>query len=189
MRATRWSVRGWPWAIAGAVFFLNPFLACGGDPDFQYGPTEMRAAVEGTWDLDLLFSNGEQRAVTITIRQSETAMQAAAATNTPGQGRRAWIRPAAACGTRTLVRGAAACLDVSQMPLDVAFVSGDESYRSISMRGDFSIYSLVFTQGQLALLIGNTRIDGVVSPDGEASGLRILDSSGGGTATLARTAR
>jgi len=36
------------WIVPLAFFFLNPAVACGpAEPQFQYGASEMRAAVEG----------------------------------------------------------------------------------------------------------------------------------------------
>jgi hypothetical protein len=36
-------------AVAVLVFVVDPGLACSGDPEFEFGAPEMRAAVEGSW--------------------------------------------------------------------------------------------------------------------------------------------
>ena len=92
------------WLLFIGFFFLNPGVACTGEPDYQYGAEELRAAVEGDWSLTIAPNGAAPIAVTIHIAQATTA--AGAAARAPG---RSLVRSAYACGTRTLVKGAAAC--------------------------------------------------------------------------------
>ncbi len=172
--------------IAAAVFFLNPSFGCDGEPEFQYGAEEMRAAIEGTWNLTLSYSDGQQVVLTVAIAQDSGTPSAEATSDGHGE----LIRPAAACGTRTLVKSASACASSTEMPLAVTFVSGDETFRTAAMRGNLVVHSLIFTQGQLGLEVGGSQISGTLSAAGETSGLVIAFNGGrGGTATLTRVVR
>ena len=48
------------WLLFIGFFFLNPGVACTGEPDYQYGAEELRAAVEGDWSLAMT-PNGRRR--------------------------------------------------------------------------------------------------------------------------------
>jgi hypothetical protein len=172
--------------VALTAFFLNPSFGCDGGEDFQYGAEEMRVAIEGTWNLTLSHSDGQEQVVTVAIAQGGGSPTAQA---TPGA-RRDLIRPAAACGTRTLIKSAGACTSSTEMPLAVSFVSGDEAFRTAEMRGTLVVHGLVFKQGQLGLVVGGHQISGTLSATGEATGLVIaFDGTRGGTATLTRVVR
>src|SRR5262245_26724183 len=101
-----------------AVAILNPLAACSLLGGFDFGAKEMRAAVEGTWTVTS--PAGEDApavAYTITIRQGTGAERKPSAAG-------GLVAPAAACGDRSFVATAAACLDTSRMPLDVQIVEG-----------------------------------------------------------------
>ena len=173
------------WLVALAAFFVNPFFACVAEDHFEYGASEMRGAVEGTWDLTLSYADGQQQVVTIAVVQGTSASGSHAAADR-GRG---LVRVAAACGTRTLVASVGACESSTEMPLAVSFVSGEESLRTAAMSGNLAVHSLLFDQGELSLRIGTAQIDGTLSRAGAASGLVVAASDGnrGGTATLVRT--
>jgi hypothetical protein len=173
------------WVVALAAFFVNPFFACVAEDEFQYGAPEMRAAVEGTWDLTLSFSDGETQTVTLAIAQGSSAP---GAQSSRGSGR-GLVREAAACGTRTLVKSAGACSSSSEMPLAVSFLSGEDALRTATMSGNLVVHSLIFTQGNLLLRVGDIGIDGTLSSAGVASNLTIRPIGEGrtGSATLVRT--
>ncbi len=168
-----------------AAFFVNPMFACVVEPEFQYGVEEMRAAVEGTWELALTFSDGRAQAVTVAIEQDDApASPTAAAAGTE----RSLVRPAAACGTRTLVKSAEACGSSTEMPLAVTFLGGDESLRSTVMSGNFVVRSLLFSRGDLSIRVGDVLVVGTVSSAGEASDFVISTGAiRSGVATLVRT--
>ncbi len=73
---------------------------------FQFGEPEMRAAVEGTWTLEVPQTGATPRALTFAIQRAGAPARASL---DPG-----WIRSAAACGNRTFIKSAEACLDVLQ---------------------------------------------------------------------------
>ena len=169
-----------------AAFFVNPFFACVvGEGDFQYGAEEMRAAVEGTWEVTLAFSDGSQRTLTMTLAQGDAPLTA---TTDFAPAPASLIRAAVACENRTLVKSAEACSSTSTMPLAVTFVGGDESFRSVAMSGQLWIPSTTFRSGYLQLRLGDLQVDGTVTPAGEASGFRVSNPGPIGTATLVRTA-
>jgi hypothetical protein len=114
------------WLVPIAAFFLNPNLACSDEPQFQYGATEMRAAVEGDWSLTITPAGGTAMPVTVHVEQAATAPGPTAARR-PLRG---LVRAADACGTRTLVKGAGACTDATQMPLAVTYASGDATLQA-----------------------------------------------------------
>src|SRR6185369_9810377 len=138
-----------------AFFFLNPNVGCGSDePQFQFGAAEMRGAVEGDWSFTITPSGGGATHVTVHIAQAAAVVDGSTA-RTPG---RTVLRAAYACGGRTLVRSAGACIDVSEMPLTVSVVSGDPVFSGAAMSGTFRVYGLSFAFGDLELMIGPYRI-------------------------------
>lgn len=159
------------WAFPVAFFFLNPNLACSpGEPEFQYGATEMRAAVEGDWAFTLTPSSGAPVEVTVHVEQAASLVSS----RVPTRGG-TLVRSAQACGTRTLIKGAEACLDATQMPLTVAYVAGDPSFATPGSRlsGGFTAIGLTFTGGFLTLTLGP--YDGIevdVDADGSIRGAR-----------------
>lgn len=187
--------------VGSVVFFLNPALAClvdDGD-DFQYGANEMRAAVEGSWEASLTSADGTPSTVifnlmqgtgpgTVTAGRADKARRSAAAL---------LVRPAAACGERQLVRGAAACASSSSMPLEGTFVSGDPVYSAAPMRGRFVIWGLAFTSGATEVsltLNGTVGLLFNLSPAGETSNVRVVAPQTsnvmvGATAALVRLSR
>jgi hypothetical protein len=181
----------WLFALGAAVFLVNPSFACMSDgDDFQYGAVEMRAAVEGTWQATFAFNDGSQGALTFSLQQGAGTPRAAADLVPARRG--SLVRPAMACASRELVRAAAACLSVTTMPLDGAYVSGDERYAATKIAGTLEVPSTVFTTGMLTLLVGDgIKLTSSVSPTGEVTELAVWDPNGGvlGTATLARLTR
>src|SRR5204863_9856909 len=119
-------------------------------------------AVAGDWSFTITPDGGAATQVTVHIDQAETApgMAAAAA---PG---RSFVRAANACGTRTLVKGAGACIDVSQMPLTVTFVEGDNSFSNAALSGYFNVYGLAFATGNLDLVLASYHVTVPVNADG-----------------------
>jgi hypothetical protein len=139
------------WAIPLAAFFLNPSFACGGPtgPTFDYDAVEMRAVVGGTWMLTFTPDGGAITHVSFTVEQAAGPAAPTASARRPGL-----VRAAQACGTRTLVRGAAACVDLTEMPLEVKFLAGDETLASAPLSGTFRVYGTRFTSGDLELVLG-----------------------------------
>ena len=111
--------------VALAVFLVNPGFACSDEPAFTFGATEMRAAVAGDWSLTITPAGGS--ALEVTIHLDQAAAPATTAVRVPGA---SLVRAAHACGTRTLVKSADACIDRTEMPLAVDYVSGDASFAS-----------------------------------------------------------
>jgi enamine deaminase RidA (YjgF/YER057c/UK114 family) len=149
-------------AFGVLMFLLNPNLACDdGGPQFQYGEAEMRAAVEGSWLVTFTASDGTSTQVTLRIEEGTGAQTSF---ESPGL-----VRSAYACGSRTFVKSAAACLDVSLMPLGVAVVAGDGAYASATWSGSFVVGSTVFVSGQLGLSFGNLYLQANVLPDGSVA--------------------
>ncbi len=164
------------WLIPLAAFFLNPSFACTDEPQFQYGAEEMRAAVAGDWSVTITPDGGTATQVTVHVDQSATA-PGAGASRAPAPG---VLRAAYACGTRTLVKPAGACIDISQMPLDVTYVSGDASFATAALSGEFTVFSLTFEVGDLTMTLGPYRITTQVSADGTPGAANIVPSGPGG---------
>jgi hypothetical protein len=172
-------------SLAVVAFFLNPGVACtsGADePEYKYGEAEMKSAVEGTWVLTLgTEGSSANQQITVEVVQSSKAQ--------PDQmqvmrgARTGFIRSAAACGTRTFVASAQACIDSSQMPLDVIFVSGPDAYKGAATSGTLVVPSLVFSRGELNLDLGSVYVHAAIAPDGSVIGpVSAGDRGNGGSA-------
>jgi hypothetical protein len=153
-------------ALAALAFIINPSLACSPseDPDWTYSESDMRTAIEGRWQISIRKSDGSVTAVTLDIAESGAPI---GSTYLRSNGRdRAFIRAAAACGSRTFVRNAGACLDASSMALSVTYAEGDESYSKAPLSGQYMVPSRIFTQGDLDLDLGTLHVSATLKRDG-----------------------
>ena len=140
-----------------AALVLNPFFGCGNET-FRYGADEMRVAIEGTWKLTMPAA-GTQPAREILLSISQ------AAEPTQHHSRRSgMVSDAAACAQRSLIKSAAACVDSSEMPLDVKLLAGDGP-----AKGMFRVHGLTFTSGRLQLELGTASVDARVASNGTIS--------------------
>ena len=146
--------------LAVAALVLNPFYACSLGPSFSYSAAEMTAAVEGTWVLTV-----DGRSYIFHIEQASAAQQHSSASLVPS---------AHACGDRTLVKSASACIDTSTMPV-VVTLSGT------STDGIFQVDGTRFEKGRLVIEVADYQLEATVLPDGSATV--------SGNRTLTRTAR
>lgn len=113
-----------------------------GGEDWQYGEPEMRAAIEGTWELTIADRDGTKKSWKLDIRQSDKADRAE---------RAGIVKSAAACGDRTFVRSAHACGVMSMMPIEITSL---EDPTRQPFRGRFFVPGPVFTRGQLDITVG-----------------------------------
>lgn len=132
-----------------AALILNPFYACSTEREFRFSATAMRDAVEGTWTLELA-----DRSYIFHIEQATEAKQQ--------HSQRSMIGNAHACGNRTLVKSASACLDTSTMPV-IVNVSGTMT------DGTFMVHGTTFRKGDLVIEIAGQSIRADVMPDGTAT--------------------
>jgi hypothetical protein len=167
-----------------ASFLLNPGFACGGaEPHYQYGEDELRAAVEGDWALSVTRGSDVPLELTLRLEQrTETAASARAPGAAPPL-----LRAAHACGTRTLLASAHACIDSTEMPLTVGLVAGDPSFEAANLTGTFRVDSLIFDVGLLHLSLGELRLTAHLDGEGVASSVSV-DAPLGSSATLERVA-
>jgi hypothetical protein len=171
------------WLVPIAFFFINPSFGCGTDePQWQYGAAQMQAAVAGTWTFVITPAGGTATEVTVQIDEADTAPGATA--QAP---RRSLIRAAHACGSRTLVKSAAACTDESSMPLAITFVSGDPSLMSAQPVGSFIVPGTTFQAGFLNMMIGTYLITATVSPDGTVTNPSVSGQGTSGTLVITRS--
>jgi hypothetical protein len=166
------SMRRLIWVVPIAMFFLNPNVACVDEPEFQYGATEMRAAVEGDWSITITPDGGTATEVAVHLEQGT-------ATATAQASGRAFVRAAHACGDRTLVKSAGACADVTRMPLAVTFISGAPEFASAPLGGSFTVWSLTFVEGELFLDLGSYQIRARMRADGTIVNAAIHAPTGG----------
>jgi hypothetical protein len=154
------------WTIPVALFFLNPSFACGPtEPEFRYGATEMRAAVEGNWSFTIM-PDGASGPVQVTVMVGQATAAPGQQAQAPARG---LVRAAYACGSRTLVKSASACIDVSTMPLAVTYVLGDASFASVPMSGTFEVMGTEFQTAastMLELVLGEYHVHAQVGPTG-----------------------
>jgi hypothetical protein len=171
------------WLLPIAFFFLNPGFACGpAEPQYKYGADEMRAAVEGTWSFTIM-PEGASAPIQVTVELEQAATAPGAQAAAPG---RALVRPAYACGSRTLVKSANACIDSSVMPLTVTYVAGDPSFANAALSGTFTVNGteLVTAVTDLELVIGDYHIQSEVSPRGNLVNPLITSTGAQGTLTI-----
>ena len=170
------------WVVPVALFFLNPSFACSDEPEFQFGAEEMRAAVEGDWTFTITPDGGAEMQVTVRIEQAATATGGATSRGSNVR----LVRAAHACGNRTLVKNAAACSDVTEMPLTLTYLSGDASFSSATMSGNFRVYGLSFSSGMLELKIGSFQILSQVKADRSLNDPRLGPQGTLGTLSVSR---
>jgi hypothetical protein len=172
------------------AFFVNPGLACTSTDDgtFQFGEAEMRTAVEGRWQIDWNVAGGASTSVTVDILEGGVGYDGGASVMRPSGQRHGFIRSAAACDSRTFVRSAGACVDVSRMDLQVAYVSGDSALQAEPIGGTFSVYGLSFGTGYLHLVFGKTSVSVGLGPDGTVRSTSGMSPEGQLTVTAKRVA-
>lgn len=171
------------WLVPLGFFFLNPGVGCSNEPDFQYGAEEMRAAVAGDWSFTITPAGGAPTQVTVHIDQASASNPSTA--RAPG---RAFLRAAYACGTRTLLNSAGACVDSSEMPLAVTYLSGDDAFAGATLSGIFHVYGLSFEHGgNLELKLGPYWITSQVNPDGSLVNLLLEPNGQAGTVSVDRS--
>lgn len=171
------------WAVAVAFFFLNPGLACGpseSDQQFQFGAAELRTAVEGDWLVTLTPDGGGAETYHVHLAQA-AAPPSASEQLAP----RSLVRSAHACGSRTLVASASACVNVTEMPLAVTLAAGDPP-SSGTPSGKVNVYGTQFQMGYLDLVIGSYHVAAILTPDGTVTNAHLAVGGAAGMATLAR---
>jgi hypothetical protein len=178
------AMRRLAWVLPLAFFFLNPAFACGpsDEPVYHFGAPAMTYAVEGNWSFTIAPQGGAPlQQVTVRLEQASAASGAPSAARAP---QRSLIRAAHACGGRTLVKSAAACVDITKMPLVVSVVSGDASFSETTPEGNFSVMGYDFFEGTLDLKVGPYQIEVQVFPDATFGNARIVPTGTFASLTL-----
>jgi hypothetical protein len=172
------------WLLPLAFFFLNPAFACGpsDEPEYHFGAPAMTFAVEGNWTFTITPEGGAApQTVTVRVEQASSADGGATTAAAP---RRSLIRAAHACGGRTLVKSAAACIDFTTMPLAVSVVSGDPYFSRTTPTGTFLVYGYEFSQGTLFLTVGAYNLEIEVFPDRSFGNASVVPNGNLGSLTL-----
>jgi hypothetical protein len=172
------------WLLAVAFFFLNPGFACGpAEPQFNYSAADMLAAVEGTWSFTIM-PEGAANSVQVTVKVEQAAMAPGAQARAPA--RFVLVRTADACGVRTLVKSAGACVDLSEMPLTVTYLTGDSSFANAPLSGTFLVNGTDFAPANtdLELVLGGYHVHAQVFPDGTILNAGITPMDARGTLTV-----
>jgi hypothetical protein len=136
-------------AILGVAALLLDPIGAYSKGDFHYSDADMRKAVEGTWSLTF-----DGKTTTFTLAQATSAQRTSSA---------GLIRSAAACRTRSLIKSAEACIDMSKMPLEVHVVKGELAFE----RGVFAVLGATFESGQLDLYFSGGYVDARITKHGE----------------------
>lgn len=170
-------MRGHVLGFAVLGFLFNPY-ACSAPADdpYQYGASELRAAVEGTWDFTLTTPEGQSAEFSVELRQGGAPAQTSTGPRRSRSRQAFGLREAHACGTRSFIATAEACIDMAEMPLGVRFVEGDrklgsaviwqDSVAGFADAGTYRVYSLVFSQGTLSVQLGDLNVEAEVASDG-----------------------
>ena len=169
MTLRRWLITGPTFLIASVI---NPayFSGCGdSQPNgFTFDEQDMVRLVQALNDADPIeFSaNGADYTLAFVLRQRAGEDRDDTVARTPS----AWARPVYACGTRTFLQSAAACITTSEMP-----VSGTVTLHT---RGEDALPAQLIVQGTLrvdgyqlreATLDLNDQVD-TISLRGDAAG-------------------
>jgi hypothetical protein len=163
-----------------AVLVLNPVFGVLGRPSF--GAEELRAAVEGTWRLTVRGGEGAAQTVTFRLAQGSKVEGEHASAH-------ALVRPAAACGDRTLVKTAGACRDVTRMPLEVTLIA-DRDERRQAEAGELMVVGGSFDWADLQVRVAELQVSARVTPAGEVRSVSSLGDAGRELpSTLVRIAR
>lgn len=165
-------------AVGLAVLVLDPTFGLADDATF--GAKELRAVLEGTWQLTLTPADGPEQTLTFTLAQGSKLAERHA--------ERSLIPSAHACANRTLVRSAGACAAVTRMPLDVTLIADGERQLQ-DEPGEFSVEGNDFVVGYLRFRIGAVRVDAYVTRQDKVKHLQVSVDHHGVPSTLARTAR
>jgi len=169
------------WVVPVALFFFDPSFACSSGDEFQFGAAEMRAAVAGTWTFVITPTGGTSVRVRVQVSQA-----APSAGTTPSARSVDLVRPAHACGSRTLLAGASACVDETVMPLAVSFVDGDALFSGAWLAGTFIVHGSAFVQGSLELDLGPYQFLANVNADGSVLNPQLGPMGYPGTLTVMR---
>jgi hypothetical protein len=182
MATSRRRIRIGVFTVVGlAVLVLNPVFGVLAGPSF--GAEELRAAVEGTWQLTVRGEVGAARTVTFRLAQGSEVEGGHASA-------RALIRPAAACGHRTLIKSAGACKYGTRMPLEVTLIA-EGGERRQAEAGELLVFGTRFDQGLLRVPVAELEVSASVTPAGEVrSAVSSLGDAGRALhSTLVRIAR
>lgn len=165
--------------IGVAMFLCTPYFLYR-HVAFQFGADELRAAVEGTWEIGIpgpsgSRSPGDTTRHTVVIRQGMEAPS--------GRADRGLIRSASACSHRTLIRSAEACLDATEVPLEL---------RALGEAGPFGtgvmvVYGRKFSGASLTLQFAGREINAHIDPLGHV--IEIRTREGAASVTLRRLSR
>lgn len=160
-------------AILGFLALVLSPAGCGlFGPSYHYGAGEMRAAVEGTWTLEV-----DGKTIEFRLTQATHASRA-----TPGL-----VQTAAACSDgRTFVRSAHACVDEvnTKMPLEVELIAGLTLAKPTT--GEFRVSGEHFREGRLSVDLGDLLLDATLAPDGTVTDAHVWRDTQRFAATLAR---
>jgi hypothetical protein len=166
--------------VGVAVLVLNPVFGVLDRPSF--GAEELRAAIEGTWRLTVRDEDGAERTVTFRLAQGSEVEGGHASA-------RALVRPAAACGRRTLVKSAGACRDHTWMPLEVTLIA-EGGERPQAETGELLVFGTRFDHALLEVSVAELRVSASVTPAGEVRSVSSLGDAGRAlSSTLVRIAR
>lgn len=136
------------YVVLVAALVLNPLWACRG-PEYSYSVKDVRGALAGTWTVTV-----KGQTSTFRINLGSTTHQSAS--------RSSLVAPASACSHRTLVSSAEACMDVTEVRLELVAIDGQ-----LPTEGWFDIFGLSFDEARMRLRVGDTDIEARVTKTGD----------------------
>ena len=140
-------------AMSLAALILNPGFGC--EPEFEFGPDEMRRLAEGTWRM----SQAEQSSnpVTFTLEYATDPMTSSQLIQVQR----------AACVTRSFVADAGACVTTSTIHLTGQVLSGPVEYLGVRVSGNFRVSGYSIDGGALYVAFSNgSSLRGALDKDG-----------------------
>jgi len=147
-----------------AILALNPVFGCLANR-FQYTEADMKRVIEGHWKLTV-----ETRELDMKIRESGSLKRHASS---------GFVNSVSACGTRSFVNTADACVDDSAMDVDVVIAG-------VTNQGTFRVFGTTFERGTLEVEVGGLWLDAHFDATGHVLDVRATQRGNQVTATLAR---
>lgn len=145
MKLTKTVVTG---SVLALAFLANCDFIMG--PSWKYGEEELRGAVEGTWKL-----KRNDEVITLVAKQATGAKHSAR--------ERGLVTSAVACGNRSFVKSASACVDETEMPLEITADGHKISDAKIA------VYSTEFKQGRFRFSIDGASVESEIEPTGKVT--------------------
>jgi hypothetical protein len=147
-----------------AILAVNPMFGCFA-VHFDYSEADMKKAIEGQWKLTI-----DHRELEMSVREAKSVKRHAS---------NGIVNSAAACGTRSFMNTAEACIDASSMDVEIVIAG-------VTSHGTFRVFSTSFERGLLETEVDGVWLDADVDSLGQVLEVRAAQNNNKVTVALAR---